>query len=128
MFEYTTLVEAPVQRFTAIVTGPDPLDEMVVSVQTPSPPVVVPVVEAPVLLVVAEPAFGEPIVEQPAPSVMAAITTTTARPVPSAANRTAPASRPAAVARPASKPAFIPALVGAAVGGLTAMWWLRRWR
>jgi hypothetical protein len=36
MFEYAALVDAPVQRFTGIVTGPDPLDEVVQAEPVPS--------------------------------------------------------------------------------------------
>ena len=128
MFEYAALVDAPVQRFTGIVTGSDPDSELVtVSVVTPMSPVAVAVVEAPVVLVAAvadtieapaPPALPAPLVAVPPTAVRT--TASIARPSPG------PGQAPARAPAPAPAPSFVPALVGAAIAGLTAMWWLRR--
>lgn len=121
MFEYTALVDAPVQRFTGIVTGQD-LDAELVSVQvvTPRPPVALPLVEAPVLLIAMEPVSEPQLDLEPAPIAL---------PTPSA-NASVPA-RPATrtfVPRPepSAPPPLVPALIAVAAAGITAMWWLRR--
>lgn len=125
MFEYTELVDAPVQRFTGIVTGQDPdAGPPTVPVDTPIPPVGVAMPDALAMLVVVA---QEP-VEQVEPveqlEVAAPTEPETARPGALAAVRMRPAMRPLAPPTPA--PSLVPALLAIAAAGLTAMWWLRR--
>lgn len=121
MFEYAALVDAPVQRFTGIVTGADPDHDLVtVSVLPPTTPTV-DVAEAPAMRVAVRPEPTEPNVSPlSAARIAAAIEPPRSLPAPFA-----PRERPGAPSRPPS-PSFVPALVGAAIAGLTAMWWLRR--
>ncbi|HEX2626731.1 MAG TPA: hypothetical protein VHL56_07470 [Candidatus Limnocylindrales bacterium] len=122
MFEYTALVDAPVKRFTSIVTDPEPEESpVVVAVVTTIPPVAVPVVEAPALIMAVEP---EPAEREAEPIVAAAIRGPVANPTPLAAP--APRPRTSAALDPTSRPSFLPALIGIAAAGVTAMWWLRR--
>jgi hypothetical protein len=124
MFEYTALVDAPVQRFTGIVTGPEPVEDL-----APEPP------RSPAT--VAEPAVVETHLEVgEAPGRSAAPLTVTPTPDPKPVDSPPPmpavlaAAASRSVERPATSssasPSFIPALIGAAVAGVTAMWWLRR--
>ena len=121
MFEYAALVDAPVQRFTGIVTGSDPDEDAVV----------VPMLETPSALVAGErsdalaPDLGDAVVAAPvdaAPVVAAPVA-----PVPAIVERSAPvaARRIGARATP-SKPTILPTLIGVAAAVVTAMWWLRR--
>ena len=119
MFEYTALVDAPVQRFTSIVTGPNEDDEAVtVAVLAPAAPVVIPTSVAPAMLVpvapdldVPEPVLASPIV--PEPAVPAQLAPSPVMPAPAV-----PGHRPSS--------SFRPALVALVAAGVTAMWWLRR--
>ena len=136
MFEYAALVDAPVKRFTSIVTDPESEEAPVVAVVTTIPPVAVPVIEAPALIVAIEPEPVEheagaivPAVLQATPTPISTPTPTpTSTPTPSPTPNLPPAPRPRTYAPPApeSKPSFIPALIGIAAAGVTAMWWLRR--
>jgi LPXTG-motif cell wall-anchored protein len=140
MYDYTALVDAPVQRFTGIVTGSDPDDERIaIAPLTPPPSVVVPVAETPLIVVAAEPPDApEP---RDAPEPPAAFETSPAEPVlpaepvtaivdgrADAVPRTATraTTRTATLAATGSRPSILPALAGIAAVGITAMWWLRR--
>ena len=124
MFEYTALVDAPVQRFTGIVTGAEPDDESItVVVQTAAVPMGVVVTEAPLVLVAVEPEPIEPELVEPK----------LAEPAPLPASpvaRVEPAVRRMFAPRPDHQPSasgsLVPALLAIAAAGATAMWWLRR--
>lgn len=128
MFEYTALVDAPVKRFTSIVTDPEP-DEtpIVLAVVAAAPPIAVAVIEAPVLLMAIEPeTISEP------PALAAAVEP---EPEPIAILRepiapTSPTPRPVRTfvprAEPAPRPSMVPTLIGIAAAGITAFWWMRR--
>lgn len=129
MFEYAALVDAPIQRFTGIVTGADPDQELpVLSVATISP-VAPPATDVPVLLVAVE---VMP-VEWPEPpesvDALEPVTMPAALPVQVPAP---PKAAPPMVrtfpprAEPAPSPSLLPALAAITVAGITAMWWLRR--
>ena len=80
MFEYTALVDAPVKRFTSIVTDPEPEEAPVlVAVLTTTPPLALPLVEAPDLIVAVEP---EPVEREAEPIVAAAMWAPIANPTP----------------------------------------------
>jgi hypothetical protein len=114
MFEYTALVDAPVQRFTGIVTGADPLDEL-----APMPP------SSPALMPETLAAMPETLSATPDPVRVAADLATMAAgperagPEHGAPDRTGPEQ---------PRPRFHtgPALFGIAMAGITAMWLLRR--
>jgi hypothetical protein len=147
MFEYTALVDAPVQRFTGIVTGAEPLDEQItLRVEVPAARILVPVAETPVMLVAVEP---EPFASEPAPIELAPIEREPIEPAATPAGPTAPGPTapvptalpvrtsppraqparlfvPRAEPVPALAPSIVPALIGIAAAGITAFWWLRR--
>lgn len=122
MLEYTALVDAPVQRFTGIVTGSEPDDDdMTITVTTPTAQVAAPVTEVPALLVAAvpePPVAAEPLqLIEPIQPIQPPVWPAPERPIPHAL---VPRSEPA---RP---PSLAPALLAVAAAGITAMWWLRR--
>jgi hypothetical protein len=144
MYDYTALVDAPVQRFTGIVTGSDPDGEPIaIAPITPPPSVVVPMVETPLVVVATEPRQSpqpwdapEPLgapgrLDAPEPPPAEFVTAITERPAdavprtaPRALTRTAtPAAMPASTV---SRPWILPTLAGIAAVGVTAMWWLRQ--
>ena len=132
MFEYTALVDAPVQRFTGIVTGAEPLDEQAMpEVQVPAAPILVPVSETPVMLVAVQ---LEPAAPQQEPSEPAATRPAPAAYAPRAGRPPVPRAEPPRIFVPRAQPApapppgpsIVPALVGIAAAGITAFLWLRR--
>ena len=129
MFEYTALVDAPVQRFTGIVTGAEPDDESItVVVRAAAVPMGVVVTEAPLLLVAVEPEPVEPELVEPKvvePQLVepASLPATPVAPVQPVVRRTF-APRPDRP--PSASGSLVPALLAIAAAGATAMWWLRR--
>ena len=123
MFEYTALVDAPVQRFTSIVTGPDPDDEPVTQA-TRMVPLAVAAPDVPVTLIAVVPKADPEMIEL-AP---AAVPVAAPRP-PVTVAPIAPAARPPVrfvPTTPSREPSLVPALLAVAAAGITAMWWLRR--
>ena len=127
MFEYAALVDAPVKRFTSIVTDSESEEAPVVlAVVTAAPPIAVPLVEAPVMIVAAEP---EPIEASPAPKPAEPVHVERPAPLerPVLAERPLAATRPFVPrADPAPRPSMVPTLIGIAAAGITAFWWMRR--
>lgn len=125
MFEYAALVDAPVQRFTGIVTGAEPDDGIAtVAVAMRTVHAASPVAEAPMMLA----AIDTDPVDLAAVPVAAAPPSPVRRASATQRDSALHSRRPGAVPSPApsAPPGFVPALVGAAIAGLTAMWWLRR--
>ena len=119
MFEYTALVDAPVQRFTGIVTGSDePGDE----------PRMVSAHAAGLAAVEADHVVSRP----PAPELPVAPVAPPAPEPVAPVVRKAPPARvvrafvplPQPVRSPS--PSVVPTLLAIAAAGLSAMWWLRR--
>ena len=115
MFEYTALVDAPVQRFTGIVTGSD---------EPETEPLMVPAVQP---VEIEQRASDSSVSELPVAPV-----------APPAPEPVAPVERkapPARVVRAfvplpqpvrSPSPSVVPTLLAIAAAGLSAMWWLRR--
>lgn len=130
MFEYAALVDAPVQRFTGIVTRPDP-DEVPTlaerfDVVPPAAPRTTPGGIAPTAPV----APSQPIEVRPSITPQPPITVVTDRGLgPSAAKTAAVTRRPAPASmvrtRP-HQPAVLPAAAAIAAVALSAFWLLRR--
>ena len=130
MFEYTALVDAPVQRFTGIVTGSEESDTepAIASVMTPTATVAAmpdptepPASQPPAPASPIEP-HAEPVVPNP-PVVPIAIAPVVPIAPPAPVLRTF-VPRPQPVRSPS--PSVVSALVAVAAAGITAMWWLRR--
>ena len=124
MFEYTALVDAPVQRFTGIVTGAEPDDESItVVVQSAAVPMGVVVTEAPLVLVAVEPEPIEPELVEPKLAEPAPLPASPVAPVEPVVRR---AFAPRPDRQPSASGSLVPALLAIAAAGATAMWWLRR--
>jgi hypothetical protein len=116
MFEYTALVDAPVKRFTSIVTDPEP-DEAppIIAIAAPA---AVPVPETPRVLIAQAPEPAAPF--EPAPTAAPLLPAPVLAPAPRVVRTFVP--RP----EPAPRHSVAPALVAVAAAALTAMWWFRR--
>ena len=142
MFEYTALVDAPVRRFTGIVTGSDADDEpLTVTIAAQATPPDVPVAVSPAMLAAApepidpgdhrverfEPTEGFDRAEAPASPMSVS---PAPRPAPTVSllptSRPLPAPSLLSEPRPLPAPSLRPALLAIAAAGITAVWWLRR--
>src|SRR4051812_36887587 len=133
MFEYTALVDAPVRRFTGIVTGGDADDEPVaraVSARTRSVPAVLGAADARTIDVSLVRIVESPVPNEPSAPTLPALRATTPTAAAAAGRAAPPAVGPALVPRTdraaSPMPSLVPALIGIALAGITAMWWMRR--